>query len=178
MSLICFVILASVCTAFLFTSFYFPFNASNFFGHPTKATDLLVSFAYHNRFYFYWLTPALWSLTLSMGVWVWKGRTRMAWTNTGFDKDVFKLLMRMKGGTSRLKVLNALSAAPKDRLQLSRELNLDWKTIDRHIAILHNHGLIEERGTFANNIKIFVLTDRGKALTKLVDDLTKLNSLE
>ena len=45
----------------------------------------------------------------------------MAWTNTGFDKDVFKLLMRMKGGTSRLKVLNALSAAPKDRLQLSRD---------------------------------------------------------
>jgi len=174
-SLICLLILASVSTFFLLASFYFPTNTSNFFGHPTKATDLLVSSAYQNRFYFYWLTPAVWSLTLGLGAWVWKGKTRMAWTTTGFDKDVFKLLMRMKGGASRMKVLNALSASPKDRLQLSRELKLDWKTIDRHIAILHNHGLIEERGTFGNNIKIFVLTDRGKALAKLVDELTKLN---
>ncbi|MCL5068623.1 MAG: hypothetical protein M1368_09775, partial [Thaumarchaeota archaeon] len=100
-SLICVAILASVCTAFLFVPFFISPNIANFFGHPTRATGLLVSFAYQNRFYFYGLIPALWSLTLGLGAWVWKGRTRMAWTNTGFDKDVFKLLMRMKNGTNR-----------------------------------------------------------------------------
>ena len=46
-------------------------------------------------------------------------------SGSGFDKDVFQLIMRMKGGGSRMKVLNALSVAPKDRLR-NFQKNLTW----------------------------------------------------
>ena len=47
--------------------------------------------------------------------------------------------------------------------------------IDRHVKVLHEYGLLKEQGTFADNVKIFVLTERGQALAKLVDDLSKLD---
>src|SRR5579875_657457 len=67
----------------------------------------------------YFIAPASW-LLVAIGLWVWRGRPRTLFQKAGFDKDVFKLLLRTKGGNSRTELLRAL-LAPKDRMQLSRE---------------------------------------------------------
>lgn len=66
---------------------------------------------------------------------------RSRWKNAGFDADSFRLIVKMKGGPTRLSILKAL-AAPKDRLQLANELGLDWKTVDHHIRVLGDYGFI------------------------------------
>jgi predicted transcriptional regulator len=115
------------------------------------------------------LAPISW-LLLAGGFWYWRGSTRALWKEAGFSSDVFKLLMKMKGGPNRVKVLNALQV-PKDRLQLSKELGLDWKVIDSHIKVLHDHGLIQEHANYGRNVRLYVLTDTGKTLLKVVEKI-------
>ena len=57
--------------------------------------------------------------------------------------DVFRLLVSMKGGRTMVKLLESLRS-PKNKLQLAKELKMDWKAVDRHIEILLKHGLITE----------------------------------
>ena len=58
---------------------------------------------------------------------IWRGRTRSLWLKLGFDQDVFKLFVKMRGATTRLKLLQSLST-PKDRAQLAQDLGMDWKS--------------------------------------------------
>jgi hypothetical protein len=45
---------------------------------------------------------------------------------------------------------------------------------NRRIKILYEHRLVAEQATYGNNVKIFVLTERGKMLSKLIGDLEKV----
>jgi predicted transcriptional regulator len=87
----------------------------------------------------------------------------------GFESDVFQLLMRTKGGPTRIRLLGSLTA-PKNKLELSRELGCDWNVIDRHVKILFKYGMIET-ATAYGNVKLYQLTDRGKKLVHLIEEL-------
>ncbi len=89
----------------------------------------------------------------------------------GFDTDVFELFMKMKGGATRIRVLNTLST-PKDRLQLAEELGVDWKTVDRHVQILNKYGFVREQAAYGN-VRMYEVTPIGKMLLNLFDDLEK-----
>jgi hypothetical protein len=137
--------------AFLMTTFSFLAlkyePISPLFGSVPSPGTWTAMIMYDNRAGVYVATVFSWIGAGAMGAWIWRGRTRIAWTETGFNKDVFHLLMKMKGGNSRLKVMNALDRRPKDRLQLSNELEMDWKTIDRHVKILSEYGLVREEAS-------------------------------
>lgn len=115
------------------------------------------------------VAPLAWILL--GGAWVWRGRLRSRYMEMGFDTDVFELFMKMKGGATRIRVLNTLST-PKDRLQLAEELGVDWKTVDRHVQILNKYGFVREQAAYGN-VRMYEVTPIGKMLLNLFDDLEK-----
>ena len=104
-------------------------------------------------------------------MWVWRGRVRARYSEMGFGSDVFELFMKMKGGATRIKVLNTLST-PKDRLQLAQELGIDWKAIDRHVQILNKYGFVSEQAAYGT-VRLYQVTPMGKMLLDLFNDLER-----
>jgi DNA-binding HxlR family transcriptional regulator len=115
------------------------------------------------------LAPVSWILL--GGAWIWRGRVRSRYTEMGFGSDVFELFMKMKGGATRIKVLNTLST-PKDRLQLAQELGVDWKTVDRHVQILNKYGFVREQAAYGT-VRLYEMTPMGRMLLNLFDDLER-----
>lgn len=113
--------------------------------------------------------PVSW-LFVGIGALIWRGKTRALWQEYGFDKDVFRLLLKMRGGSSRVKLLKAL-LVPKDRLQLAKEIGLDWKTVDRHTKMLQEYGLIQEQVNVGRNIRLYTLTKVGEMLLNILDKM-------
>jgi DNA-binding MarR family transcriptional regulator len=104
-------------------------------------------------------------------MWIWRGRMRSKWTDLGFDSDVFTLFVRMKGAKTRIRLLDALSV-PKDRLQLAEELGLDWKSVDRHVAVMKKYGFLDDKLAYGR-VKMYQLTPVGLSLLKLLQELSK-----
>ncbi|MHB1908870.1 MAG: ArsR/SmtB family transcription factor [Nitrososphaerales archaeon] len=94
------------------------------------------------------------------------------WLKFGFDQDVFRLFIKMRGAPTRLKVLRSLIESPKDRAQIAEQLGLDWKAIDRHIELLERFGVIKEKSRLGTT-KFYELTPSGNLLLKLVEEMDK-----
>jgi DNA-binding HxlR family transcriptional regulator len=89
----------------------------------------------------------------------------------GFEGDVYKLMVKMRGSGSRLSLLRNLEK-PSHRFELAEVTGLDWKEVDRQLKVLKNFGLVQvlaESGT----VKIYEMTEQGRVLIKLIDDLSK-----
>jgi predicted transcriptional regulator len=113
------------------------------------------------------LAPLSWGIVL--GGWIWRGRMKAEWGRRGLDRSSFRLFLQMRGSTTRIVILKALST-PRDRFQLSKELGLDWATIDYHIQILLKHGLISEKAAFGN-VKFYELTSIGSTLLQALEEM-------
>jgi DNA-binding MarR family transcriptional regulator len=120
----------------------------------------------------YIIAPISWSFLC--GLWVWRGRIRAKWNSSGFTQDSFDLLVKMKGGPTRLKLLDALST-PKDRSKLAQELGMDWKAVDRHVQLLMRYNFIKENASFGA-IKIFTLTPDGEKLLQLIKEMSEFDA--
>ncbi len=118
-------------------------------------------------------SPALSTVSWAFvgGVWIWRGRVRSRWENSGFDSGLFDLFMKMKGAKTRMNLLDSLSK-PKDRFQLAQELGLDWKAVDYHIVLLNRYGLVHEDHAFGS-VKMYQLTKQGEMLLQLLKDFNK-----
>jgi hypothetical protein len=114
------------------------------------------------------LAPSSWVAV--GGMWIWRGRMRSKWTDLGFDSDVFTLFVRMKGAKTRIRLLDALSV-PKDRLQLAEELGLDWKSVDRHVAVMKKYGFLDDKVAYGR-VRMYQLTPVGLSLLKLLQELS------
>lgn len=118
------------------------------------------------------LAPGSWVLV--GGLWIWRGRMKSRWEALGFDSEVFELFVRMKGGKTRVKLLNSL-LIPKDRFQLAKELGLDWKAVDRHVVMLNKYGFVHEQAAYGR-VRIYELTPVGKLLLQLLQNLDEEES--
>jgi hypothetical protein len=97
----------------------------------------------------------------------WRGTTRSRWTESGLCCGVFDLLIKMKGGKTRVIILKSL-AEPKNKLQLANELGIDWKAVDAHIKKLLYYGLVFET-TIVGTCRLYSISEKGKAAVELVD---------
>ncbi len=91
------------------------------------------------------------------------------WEASGFESDIFQLFVRMKGGATRIKLLNSLSN-PKDRFQLAQELGLDWKAVDYQVELLRKHGFVKQWKAYGK-VRMYEVTPMGKKLLELLKDL-------
>ena len=67
------------------------------------------------------------------------------------DNKQFKMLLwsvfaGSKGCINRVKIVSRLSLAPKNTNQLSEELGLDYKVVERHLAVLEKNKLVTKVG--------------------------------
>ena len=102
---------------------------------------------------------------------VWRGRTRSTWLRLGFDQDIFEMFFKMRGGTTRLKLLGLLSG-PKDRARMAEELGLDWKAVDRQVELLVKYGFVKEASRNGADV-FYELAPSGRMLLGLINDMVK-----
>jgi DNA-binding transcriptional ArsR family regulator len=59
---------------------------------------------------------------------------------------LFWLLNASRGGPTRVRILNALMGKPMNLHRLSLALGMDYKTVQGHIELLLENGLLETPG--------------------------------
>jgi len=104
-----------------------------------------------------------------------KGIVRSVWSKSMFDYSIFKLLVKMRGSGTRMRILQTLEK-PMNRQQLANELRLDWKAVDRHIEIQLAYGLIKEVSEGNGRVKHYILTEEGKHVLELLEKLSQISS--
>lgn len=120
-----------------------------------------------------YILPITWGAVA--GTLIWRGKVRSDWSRQGYDYDTFRLVAKMRGSSTRVKLLNLIDS-PKNKLQLAKELQVDWKTIDNHIATLAKNKLVEEK-VIVGAARYYVITENGrKILSLLTEDRTAVQN--
>jgi hypothetical protein len=97
----------------------------------------------------------------------WRGRIKQRWTESGLECSAFELLVRMRGGPTRATLLR-LMTEPKNKLQLAREADVDWKAVDRHVDRLLECCLVRVVA-IAGTCTVYSLTEKGMRALALLD---------
>ncbi|AFU59174.1 MAG: winged helix-turn-helix domain-containing protein [Nitrososphaera sp.] len=121
------------------------------------------------------ILPITWGTVA--GTLIWRGKVRSTWSKQGYDYDTFKLLTRMRGSPMRIRLLNAINSSPKNKLQLAKELDVDWKTIDNHIEMLLHSRLVEER-TVVGTARYYAITHDGIKVLSLLSNSSEMTDSE
>jgi predicted transcriptional regulator len=117
---------------------------------------------------YYGLT-ALISWTVFGAALIWRGHVRSVWGQSRFSYDTFRLLVKMRGAQTRLKLMRSLNP-PKNKLQLATALGIDWKAIDKHVQLLEKNGLIKTAST-NGTATYYEVTERGEGLLQVLEQL-------
>jgi predicted ArsR family transcriptional regulator len=73
------------------------------------------------------------------------------------EQVLFYLLVGMRGGTNRIRILYSLLEQPKNTNQLANDLELNYKTVRHHLDLLEEHDLVEAAGD--NYAEMYFATD-------------------
>ena len=113
--------------------------------------------------YIYESSPVILPITWGAvaGTVIWRSKVRSKWSRQGYDYDTFRLISKMRGSPMRIKLLNAVRDGRKNKLQLSKELDVDWKTVDNHAEMLLQARLIEESDV-VGTARYYSITENGK----------------
>ncbi len=67
--------------------------------------------------------------------------------NSTFKRLAWWLFIATRGGDMRFRIVKSLKDEPKNANQLSRELNVNYRTIEHHMKILVDNGLVTVQGS-------------------------------
>ncbi len=120
----------------------------------------MCEFAYSNLLYL--------SITWTglIGAVIWRGKTSKIWLINGLDYNQFVLMVKMRGSRTRLEILKILDT-PKTRQLMAEELNLDWKTVHRHVRVLLRSELIQEISSVGQST-YYLRSENGNKLLNLL----------
>jgi DNA-binding transcriptional ArsR family regulator len=62
------------------------------------------------------------------------------------ERVLFYLLVGMRGGPNRIRILYSLLEQPKNANQLATDLELNYTTVRHHLDLLEEHDLVEAAG--------------------------------
>ncbi|MBX7077072.1 MAG: winged helix-turn-helix domain-containing protein [Methanobacteriaceae archaeon] len=74
------------------------------------------------------------------------------------EKLLWWLITAKRGGINRARIIEELHNQPYNANQLATELNLDYKTIQHHLKILHENNIIYTLDDSYG--KLYFLTDK------------------
>lgn len=103
-----------------------------------------------------------------IGALIWRGTISRIWLMNGFDYNHFELMVKLRGSKTRLEILRALDV-PKTRQQIARELNLDWKAVNRHIEVLLKNELVCEVCSVGRT-SYYMRSEKGDRLLDLLNN--------
>jgi predicted transcriptional regulator len=100
-----------------------------------------------------------------------------SWGNGFADMVAFRnvlywLLVNSLGGKNRIKILNELFQNPSNTHELSKNLDIEYKTVQYHLQVLEDNNLIESAGKKYG--KTYFITDKLTENKKYFDEI-KLN---
>ena len=75
-----------------------------------------------------------------------KPRTIESYTNFEIKKLFCGLFVGSRGITNRIRIISVLRNMPRNRNQLSIELDLDYKNIQHHLKVLEKYNLVIKTG--------------------------------
>ncbi len=75
-----------------------------------------------------------------------------------FEKILWWLIGGTRGGRNRLRIIMLLNEQPTNHNQISEKLDLDYKTVQHHIELMEEHGLVTAAGEGYG--KNYFLTDK------------------
>ena len=117
----------------------------------------------------YYGVSALISWTVFGATLIWRGHVRSVWGKSRFSYDTFRLLVKMRGAQTRLKLMRSLDQ-PRNKLQLANALGIDWKAVDKHVQVLEKNRLIQATST-SGTATFYEVTEKGRNLIQLLDEL-------
>jgi predicted transcriptional regulator len=117
----------------------------------------------------YYGVAALVSWSVFAAALIWRGHVRSIWGQSRFSYDTFRLLVKMRGANTRLKLMRSLDS-PKNKLQLANALGIDWKAVDKHVQVLEKNGIIKPVST-TGTATFYEVTEKGTRLMQLLDEL-------
>jgi DNA-binding HxlR family transcriptional regulator len=120
------------------------------------------------------LSITTWAVVVVTAVYSRSGRSIFA--RKGFEDDVYRLMVKMRGSGSRLTLLKSIEE-PRHRLELAEITGIDWKEVDRQLKVLENYGLARVTA-HSGSIKLYQITEQGRLLLKLIDDLSHTDSVQ
>jgi len=100
---------------------------------------------------------------------IWRGRVRSVWGESRFSYETFRLLVKMRGAQTRIKLMHSLNQ-PKNKLQLATSLGIDWKAVDKHVQVLQKNGLIQTAAT-NGTATYYEVTEKGRSLLQVLEQL-------
>ena len=101
---------------------------------------------------------------------IWRGHVRSVWGQSRFSYETFRLLVKMRGAPTRLKLMHSLNP-PKNKLQLAAVLAIDWKAVDKHVHVLEKNGLIQAAST-SGTATFYEVTEKGRDLLQVLEQLS------
>jgi DNA-binding transcriptional ArsR family regulator len=112
---------------------------------------------------------------IAVGLVVFQGRAskhsqiKSLFAREGFGGDVYDLMIGMRGGGSRVSLLQNMDS-PRHRQELSELTGIDWKEVDRQLAVLEKYGLVKVYAQ-SGTVKLYQVTEQGKLLLGLMEEL-------
>lgn len=86
------------------------------------------------------------------------------------------LLGGTRGGRNRLRIIRALHDTPMNAHQLSKALELDYKTVQHHLDLLVDNDVLTTMGDRYG--KTYFLTDQMEANLDVLDEVAKKADLD
>jgi len=62
------------------------------------------------------------------------------------ESVLWYVLTGTRGGTNRVRILQAVDERPRNANQLAEDLDLDYKTVRHHLDVLVDNGVLEASG--------------------------------
>ncbi|CQR49074.1 Bacterial regulatory protein, arsR family [Haloferax massiliensis] len=81
-----------------------------------------------------------------------------------------------RGGKNRLRIIRALHERPLNTNQLSNELDLNYKTVQHHLEMLTDNGVLTTSGEEYG--KLFFLTPKMDDNLDLLDDIAERTAFD
>ncbi len=66
----------------------------------------------------------------------------MTYYDTNIKRVMWYLFAGMRGGVTRIRILELLSKRPYNMNQIGKEIGMDYKTVQHHIKVLEENRLI------------------------------------
>jgi len=79
------------------------------------------------------------------------------------------VLTGTRGGTNRVRILQALDERPRNANQLAEDLDLDYKTVRHHLDVLEDNGVLEDSGDDYG--AIYLPTDQARHHWDTIEDI-------
>jgi len=87
------------------------------------------------------------------------------------DAVLWQVLAGTRGGPNRARILEALSERPRNCNQLSEDLDLNYKTVEHHLDVLEDNGVV--KSTDSDYGAVYLLTDRAEHNWDTIEEITE-----